>query len=734
MNQRSHGAQEAVLRSLFMAPAYQLNAEALFGPGGYDVEHFLATGLTSNVSPSFYFDSTFYPSQRPVTPNTPLLIDFLSVGAAAGAQPHPLVDVGYVVANTDTSDGAEVLAYLGSGADRSTRTHPLFWSDYYLESNPDIASRIAHPLNHYLSGGYKRNREPNPFFNSGFLAANSATEATDRAPLLDFLEVGLHTDQTPTPLFDPSHYRRNNDIGTPTPSSAYLHFLTVGLWREADPHPAFDSSWYRAKYGSAVPADMPPTLHYLRHEHLRQHQPSSRFHPAGVDRIRVVDRDHHVYGGRILERYLSGEVTAVFMGAPIELSEAIHAQVARLAEINPAATARVDGAANSTDPLLQNFNTHMTRKTRSLQLIDAADRDQGGLVIITDGYEPNLRSELVRNLLSASLESGTATTLLITERAIAGPPGVPDLPAGAGFVDLAEIGKDLPLSVPDAEAVVAEWLIGRGTTAVIVASSELGAAVLDAYGTALGQLMSLASLMTNDGPKAGRSLAGLIGRLDHVFASDQRLVSSLIDELALTADDSHKLSVVPLDFDQENIDGFDEHAIDRASWFGPTDSHDRPEVVFELAERLPTVRFTVHSEHLPPLSHERVSVSALSSNAATSATGPSWILSTTEVGDPAMAVLCAAVRGCPIVGVPVGPLAGLLDDDTGFPLDPGFTIEEAMAAIERLRSDPAGAEQKAKALADRLRATNDADTSMVSIQSLLAVERPASNFERPSNS
>ena len=95
------------LRALFIGPAYHANAESRLGAGDYDFDHFVEVGLALDISPTFYFDPTFYASQRPARPDRAALLDFLDHGAELGVRPHPLVDPPFVV-----SSGVVALAKL----------------------------------------------------------------------------------------------------------------------------------------------------------------------------------------------------------------------------------------------------------------------------------------------------------------------------------------------------------------------------------------------------------------------------------------------------------------------------------------------------------------------------------------------------------------------------------------------------------------------------------------------
>lgn len=116
----------------------------------------------------------------------------------------------------------------------------LFDANWYLESNPDVASSKQEPLAHYLACGGAEGRKPHPAFDAAwYLTQHPDVAASGMTPLVHYLRVGVHAG--------------------------------------ASPSPEFDAPWYLAKNADVAKAGLEPLGHYLRHGRLegRRARPSN---------------------------------------------------------------------------------------------------------------------------------------------------------------------------------------------------------------------------------------------------------------------------------------------------------------------------------------------------------------------------------------------------------------------------------------------------------------------------
>src|SRR5207253_3258090 len=73
------------------------------------------------------------------------------------------------------------------GARERRQPHPLFDTEYYLATNPDVAASGINPLLHYLRYGWKEHRRPNIAFDPDWYRAQHAGLPAGTNPFLDFL-------------------------------------------------------------------------------------------------------------------------------------------------------------------------------------------------------------------------------------------------------------------------------------------------------------------------------------------------------------------------------------------------------------------------------------------------------------------------------------------------------------------------------------------------------------------
>lgn len=105
----------------------------------------------------------------------------------------------------------------------------LFDGNWYLQQNPDVAKASVNPLRHYLRGGAREGRDPNPLFDtSWYLQQNPDVAKAGVNPLAHYLRHGAREGRDPNPLFDATSYLRQNPDVAMAGVNPLAHYLRGG--------------------------------------------------------------------------------------------------------------------------------------------------------------------------------------------------------------------------------------------------------------------------------------------------------------------------------------------------------------------------------------------------------------------------------------------------------------------------------------------------------------------------
>lgn len=120
---------------------------------------------------------------------------FLSDQRCRTRSPHPLFDSEFYLRtypDVDESGMSPLVHYVLHGWREGRDPHPLFTNDWYLAQNPDVASSgTINPLDHYLLHGWREGRRPNPLFDPrSYIGRYPDVEAGDFEPLTHFMLYG----------------------------------------------------------------------------------------------------------------------------------------------------------------------------------------------------------------------------------------------------------------------------------------------------------------------------------------------------------------------------------------------------------------------------------------------------------------------------------------------------------------------------------------------------------------
>jgi len=163
---------------------------------------------------------------------------------AAVLQSH-LFEQEFYAAQASTPSGIDLLNhFLEEGWTLGLDPHPLFNSNYYLNTYPDIRSAGINPLLHFITDGAKELRNPNEWFHTKFyVSSNPQVAASGLNPLAHYLKEGARLGLRPHPVFDGEYYKRryfDHSQSGINPLSHYLEFgMSEGLFVSAEFDPLF---------------------------------------------------------------------------------------------------------------------------------------------------------------------------------------------------------------------------------------------------------------------------------------------------------------------------------------------------------------------------------------------------------------------------------------------------------------------------------------------------------------
>ena len=110
------------------------------------------------------------------------------------------------------------------------RRSGLFFSDWYLDRNPDVKAAGIDPLVHYLAHGAREGRNPNPLFVSAwYLRANPDVASSGINPLLHYRLHGWRENRSPSPHFNVIDYLRLRPDVAAKGAEPLQHYLLHGI-------------------------------------------------------------------------------------------------------------------------------------------------------------------------------------------------------------------------------------------------------------------------------------------------------------------------------------------------------------------------------------------------------------------------------------------------------------------------------------------------------------------------
>ncbi|MCZ2498678.1 glycosyltransferase [Xylophilus sp. Kf1] len=217
---------------------------------GEPLTHYIRAGLGGGRDPHPLFLAAYYQGQLPRRSlgQKTWLGDFLVRPDAPS--PHPLFDVSYYAGQAGWPGHTAafyLLHYLVVGWRHETPFSPAFNAGFYRSQWPK-GIVTTEPYAHYIEYGVACGLDPHPLFDTDFYLQTRTREhlKTDD-PLVDFILAGEAAGISPSPFFDLGFYalkyRQRGEW-----SGSFLHFLTEGGQADQWPRADFPSDRYRQAF------------------------------------------------------------------------------------------------------------------------------------------------------------------------------------------------------------------------------------------------------------------------------------------------------------------------------------------------------------------------------------------------------------------------------------------------------------------------------------------------------
>ena len=169
----------------------------------------------------------------------------------------------------------------GLWKDTDSTSHPLFDSQYYLETNPDVRNSRWPPLLHFLLRGGFQGRQPHVLFDPAwYLEQNLDVGRCGLNPLQHYVQFGWREGRNPHPLFDVPWYQHTYPDVKAAGLDPLAHFLDRGGSGGRKPHPLFDTAWYVRRYPEVAKSGLNPLVHYVLHGGVQGLNPNPSFNAA----------------------------------------------------------------------------------------------------------------------------------------------------------------------------------------------------------------------------------------------------------------------------------------------------------------------------------------------------------------------------------------------------------------------------------------------------------------------
>jgi hypothetical protein len=152
----------------------------------------------------------------------------------------------FYAAQASSPTGNDLLNhFLEEGWTLGLNPHPLFNSNYYLNTYPDIRAAGINPLVHFITNGASELRNPNEWFHTKFyVSSNPQVAASGLNPLTHYLKEGASLGLRPHPVFDGEYYKRRYFDYSQSGINPLSHYLEFGMSEGLFVSEEFDPRFY----------------------------------------------------------------------------------------------------------------------------------------------------------------------------------------------------------------------------------------------------------------------------------------------------------------------------------------------------------------------------------------------------------------------------------------------------------------------------------------------------------
>ncbi|WP_167626647.1 glycosyltransferase [Paracoccus luteus] len=670
------------------------------------------------------------------------------------------------------------------GADPS----PFFSTRHYLEQVPSLRGGEVSPLEHYVASGMpddidiaaaplvdRANRASHGFWNAEIQALLKSA-GYDLGP---FAAVSGGPDaDVIVAMFSPADYRRRHAQGSGQSDLALLtRYLMFDLPRGVPPGPLFDTEHYlrQLKAAGLAPPNGPAFLDWLKRGHAAGLSPTPAFDRAayaalnpGLVEAGAAHFGHWVVNGLNEQRPALAGITlgasprAVAAGPHRPLARVFaedfagpaHRELAGMRNFREGRFDALVAKARDIEPLVGIVGERMAsflppwHDTAFLLFKACVERLPAGQydTVVAMPFCKMGGADFVAGVLTRALDRRGARVLVLrTEQADWERPDW--FPQGIATADLSDLLGQVDMRTR--ASVLYAVLHHAGARRLFNVNSRAAYETMLRFGAQLSRFMALYTYYfcadrRPDGTEVGYAIdffASLQGNLDCALIDNADFARVLVDRHALTPGMAARVQPLysPAMEPPAGVPVVDAQIATSAGrsrprilWAGRFDRQKRFDLVQQIARLLPGWDFLCWGK---AVLDQAPDLSALPDNMTLMGTYgrldelpltdcDGWLYTSGWDGLPTILIEIAA-KGMPVVASAVGGVPELVDDTTGWPVEPGAGAEAYAAALTEMLADPARRRERATALMARARDRHSFDHYCEVLDRVLAAEETA---------
>ena len=580
-----------------------------------------------------------------------------------------------------------------------------FDSEYYLQTNQDVAHAGVDPLTHFLEVGWREQRKPAAWFDAASYALQSAfldhrshnafvhlivcAKASGATPydlyhsLCNYVDMPLQAEWERKPVairmeepsrkvkdlvrphFDAEYYLRINQDVARVGVNPMTHFLTIGWIEGRNPSPDFSISYYLKHNSDVRRAGINPFVHYLENRKRETWRKTSS-----------------VAAAHVLTKFEPGQELAK------QVCEAMSLEPMLGFPREPRRITSPMLATSELRPVLRKLRSHFQ------------DAEYPYIVMI-----PHIRMSGAARV--ASIFTSVLARTVGAEKILVLVTDGDETPYAHWFPDdvrLFNLHDEMqPVSIERRVQLLIDLLRGVNAQYLININSLLAWRSLDMYGRQLSQEFNLITYLftwdeTPEGLRGGYPIQWLRNTTDfhHLLLTDTgSLAQDICERFGYGPDDVRALGT-PIGEAQATAQRPDASASPHFLWAGRFDPQKRFDVLTGIARQSPHVTFDVYGQavldaqgakqHNPPTNmHFMGTYTKLSDVFQKPYHG--FVYTAQWDGMPTI-ILDMAQAGLPIIAPKVGGIGELIDADTGWLIEDFTDVDSYRAAMDEIFRNP----------------------------------------------